>query len=286
MTDLQKSIISYYDNTWFDYRVLWLNKRDRAVHFGYYETFTETHSEALKKLNLILAQKVNIMAADHVLDAGCGQGGSTFWIAENIGARVTGITLVPHQVEIARREAESRALTSLVDFSIQDYTQTIFDDASFDVVWACESLCHAGRKKDFYREAYRLLKPGGRLVIAEYIRRGRNLAVEDEAILQTWCSGWSMPDLDTWDEHWSSMQEAGFTDIDPKDVTAHVSPSLNKLFKMSKSLLGLGKFLHFTKIRNDVMHGNQVASVAQFEALSRNLWYYCIYSATKPTVPL
>ncbi|MBK8278656.1 MAG: hypothetical protein IPK94_00350 [Saprospiraceae bacterium] len=55
---------------------------------------------------------------------------------------------------------------------------------------------------------------------------------------------------------------------------------------MSKSLLGLGKFLHFTKIRNDVMHGNQVASVAQFEALSRNLWYYCIYSATKPTVPL
>lgn len=74
MTDLQKSIISYYDNTWFDYRVLWLNKRDRAVHFGYYETFTETHSQALKKLNLILAQKVNIMAADHVLDAGCGQG--------------------------------------------------------------------------------------------------------------------------------------------------------------------------------------------------------------------
>ncbi len=207
----------------------------------------------------------------------CGQA------VDNDGTRDA---LVPHQVEIARREAESRALTSLVDFSIQDYTQTIFDDASFDVVWACESLCHAGRKKDFYREAYRLLKPGGRLVIAEYIRRGRNLAVEDEAILQTWCSGWSMPDLDTWDEHWSSMQEAGFTDIDPKDVTAHVSPSLNKLFKMSKSLLGLGKFLHFTKIRNDVMHGNQVASVAQFEALSRNLWYYCIYSATKPTVPL
>lgn len=286
MTDLQKSIISYYDNTRFDYRVLWLNKRDRAVHFGYYETFKETHSEALKKLNLILAQKVNISAADRVLDAGCGQGGSSLWIAENIGAQVTGITLVPHQVEIARREAEKRGLTDLVEFALKDYTQTACEDASMDVVWACESLCHAGQKKDFYHEAYRVLKPGGRLVIAEYIRRSRDLALEEEDILQTWCSGWSMPDLDTWEEHWRSMQEVGFTNIAPDDVTSHVSPSLSKLFKMSKSLLGLGKFLHFTKIRNDVMHGNQLASVAQFEALSRNLWYYCIYSATKPTVPV
>ncbi|MBK8278655.1 MAG: class I SAM-dependent methyltransferase [Saprospiraceae bacterium] len=104
------------------------------------------------------------------MDAGVRARGSTFWVAENIGARVTGITLVPHQVEIARREAESRALTSLVDFSIQDYTQTIFDDASFDVVWACESLCHAGRK-GLLQGSISIAKARRRLVIAEYIRR-------------------------------------------------------------------------------------------------------------------
>ena len=124
------------------------------------------------------------------------------------------------------------------------------------------------------------------MVVAEYIRHNRINPLEDEDLLRTWCSGWSMPDLDTWQEHQEHMMQAGFEHLKAEDVTGHVSPSLHKLFRMSKSLLGLGKILHFTKIRNDVMHGNQLASVAQYKALAKNLWYYCIYTACKPIVSL
>jgi tocopherol O-methyltransferase len=285
MTDLQKRIVSYYDNTWLDYRVLWINKKDRALHFGYYDTFKESHSEALEKMNLVMADRVDINSSDFVLDAGCGQGGSALWLAKNIGCHVKGVTLVPHQASVANREAKERQIEDRAEFYVKDYAETGLPDQSFSVIWACESLCHSPSKKTFYDEAFRLLKPGGRLIVAEYIRHRRDYNKEDEAILQDWCSGWSMPDLDTWMEHQGHLKESGFTDIRHDDITEHVAPSLHRLFKMSKTLLRMGKFLNFTKIRNDIKHHNQLASMSQYEALTRNLWYYCIYSAAKPIIP-
>ncbi len=282
MRDLNKSIISYYDNTWLDYRALWINKKDRALHFGYYETNTETHSEALMNLNKAMAQRANIDARDHVLDAGCGQGGSALWLAANIGCTVSGITLVPHQVEIASKEAKHRNLQDKVKFFVADYTQTDFENASYDVVWACESLCHAADKKKFYTEAYRLLKAGGRLIAAEYIRNSRTNKPEDEYYLRHWCDGWSMSDLDTWDEHLKNMTDAGFVNANTEDVTKHTGKSLKKLYQMSKDSLWLGRLLNFFKIRNDIKHANQTASVSQYEALTRKLWYYSFITALKP----
>ena len=282
MTDLQRSIISYYDATRLDYRAFWVSKRDLAFHFGYYDSYKESHRQALENMNLVMAKKAAIEPSDLVLDAGCGQGGSALWLATHIGPTIKGISLVPHQVEIANREAKARHLENKVQFFVQDYAHTGFADESFTVIWACESLCHAPEKKAFYQEAFRLLKPGGRLVVAEYIRQGRNNAVQDENILQNWFSGWSMPDLDTWQEHWDHLKNAGFTQIRHEDITAHVSPSLQRLFRMSKRLLRLGKFLHFIRIRNHIRHRNQLASISQYEALTKNLWNYYIYTASKP----
>ena len=282
MNELQKSIIEYYDNTWLDYRVLWLNKKDRAIHFGYYETFTENHSQALEKLNKVMADSAKIKSSDTILDAGCGQGGSSLWLAKNIGCNTIGVTLVPHQVQTANREAILRGLNHKSKFLQKDYTDTGLTSAGYDVVWACESLCHAQEKIKFYSEAYRLLKPGGRLVVAEYIRMSRNFDSRDEAILNHWCKGWSMPDLDTWEEHEANMKKAGFNQISQNDITANVTPSLSKLFKMSKKLMPIGILLHKLGIRNNVKHGNQTASVSQYKALTKKLWYYCIFTAEKP----
>lgn len=283
MDDQRKSIIQYYDNTWLDYRLLWLNKKDRAIHFGYYETLMENHSEALEKMNKVMADRANIISSDTVLDAGCGQGGSSLWMAKNIGCKTIGITLVPHQVETARKEASLRGLSQKSTFFLRDYTETGFEPSTFDVVWACESLCHAQEKIRFYQEAIRLLKPGGRLVVAEYIRKARNFDPQDEAILNQWCKGWSMPDLDTWDEHETNMKKAGLIHISQSDITKNVIPSLSKLFRMSSKLMPIGIILNKIGIRNRIKHGNQTASVSQYEALTKNLWYYCIFSAKKPT---
>lgn len=277
----QKNIVSYYENTWLDYRVCWMNRKNRAVHFGYFNEDVKDHNNSLENLNQVMANKISLYAGDLVLDAGCGQGGSSFWIAEKIGAKVKGITLVPHQVEIANKDSFERNLTDKVSFSIQDYCNTSFADETFSVIWACESLCHTVEKANFYKEAYRLLKPGGRLIVAEYIRKDRPLSAAYERLLKEWLSGWSIPDIDTWDEHCMNMGMAGFTDIDMQDVTANILPSLRRLYRLSQKLLPLGEFLHLLKVRNDVKHANQVGSIKQYIALKEGIWFYSLFSAYK-----
>ncbi|MGI9531565.1 SAM-dependent methyltransferase [Lutimonas sp.] len=270
----KESIISYYDNTRLDYRILWYRNNHNSVHFGFYDDEVTTHKEALLNLNKVMAKKAGVRDGDVILDAGCGRGGSSIWLAENFNVKVEGITLVPHQVQKAKKLASKKQLQSRVGFSEQDYCNTEFKDESFSLIWACESMCHAQDKKKFYQEAYRLLKPGGRLVCADYIRTDRPLSEDGEALLHSWLGGWSIKDIDTYDEHEQNVQSAGFADFTLEDITKFTEPSLSHLHSMSNKLWGFGTFLRKIGLRNDVNHGNHLASIRQYEALQNKLWYY------------
>src|SRR5262249_2568233 len=129
---LADAIVGYYDETWLDYRVLWLNPDNLAVHFGYTDETTRNHTDALKNMNRVLADRVEIRPGERVLDAGCGVGGSSLWLARERGAEVVGITLAASQVAKARRYAARRKLNSRVHFEVADFTATPYPDASFD----------------------------------------------------------------------------------------------------------------------------------------------------------
>jgi tocopherol O-methyltransferase len=277
---LTEAIVRYYDQTWLDYRMLWLNRDNLAVHFGYTDERTRSHTDALKNMNRVLADRVQIHPGERVLDAGCGVGGSSLWLATERGARVVGITVAPRQVAMARGHAVGRGLSDRVSFEVADFTATSFPDASFDVVWAVESLCHAPRKAAFYQEAARLLRPGGRVVISEYIRAARPLDPTGERLLHEWFDGWPMPDLDTPAEHLAHLAAAGFTDARLDDVTVHTRPSLRRLYRMAYWTYPLAVLGHVTRIRSEIQHGNVIASIRQYQALRHGAWFYGILSAT------
>src|SRR5437588_8503425 len=135
-------IRDYYDQTWLDYRMLWLNPQNRAIHFGYWDEHTHSHAESLLNMNRVLASHLGIRSGQRILDAGCGVGGSAIWLAKTYDVEVVGITPVAGQVARARHYAQEHRVADRVSFEQQDYTHTTFSDASFDVVWAMESLCH------------------------------------------------------------------------------------------------------------------------------------------------
>ncbi len=273
------AIVAYYDETWLDYRFFWLNERTLSVHFGYIDETTCGHANSLLNMNRVLADRAGIRQGERVLDAGCGVGGSSFWLAQQRGAEVVGITPVGSQVAQARRFAARRKLTRQVHFEHADYTKTFFPNASFDVIWSLESLCHAQDKAAFYREAARLLRPGGRLVVAEYMRTARPFDTPGERLLHKWLDGWAIPDLDTPDEHLSSMSACGFADIQIDDVTAHTRPSLHRLYQITLWSYPLAVLGRAAGIRSSVQHGNVLGSLHQYQALERGLWFYGIISA-------
>jgi tocopherol O-methyltransferase len=273
-------ISAYYDQTWLDYRLLWLNRNNLSVHFGYSDSTTCGHAASLLNMNRVLADRAGVQPGQRVLDAGCGVGGSSLWLAEQRGARVVGITPVASQVARARRFASQRQLADRVEFEQADYTGTPFPDSSFDVVWALESLCHASDKAAFYREAARVLRPGGRIVVAEYIRAARPLDRSGERLLHEWLDGWAIPDLDTQAEHTRHARLAGFSRFQLDDLTPNTRPSLRRLYRMTCWSYPIARLGRALGIRSAVQHGNVFGSLRQYQALERGLWFYGMVSAT------
>jgi tocopherol O-methyltransferase len=280
--DQMRSVISYYDSTWFDYRWLWLNNENHAIHFGYQDIYRSSHAESLVNTNRVLAEIAAVQPGDQVLDAGCGVGGSGVWLAEQRGATVVGITPVRTQVERARNIVAKRGLAHAVSVEHGDYIATPFPDSRFDVVWALESVCHTRAKAAFYRESARVLRPGGRLVVAEYMRALRPLPPSDETLLTRWLNGWMIPDLDTVQEHSQHALNSGFSDIEVRDVTSNMRRSLRRLYILSLVGVPTSRVLNKLRLRSAVSHGNVLGSLYQYHALRRASWGYRILSARKP----
>jgi tocopherol O-methyltransferase len=275
-------VVEYYNHTRFDYRFLWHDRNNLAFHFGYYEDGIDNHSRALENGNHVLANIAGIGAGQRVLDAGCGLGGSSLWLAGHRGAHPVGITTVEHQVRMARVIAARRSLSDKVRFVQADYTATPFADGSFDVVWAFESLCHAAEKAAFYREAARVLRPGGRLVVAEYVRASRTCDSAAQLLFGEWLEGWAIPDLYTSDEHLTAASNAGFHDAKLRDYTWSTRRSLRRLYTLACIATPIDWALYLLGLRSARQHGNVVAALRQYQALKCGLWFYGILTASKP----
>jgi len=132
-----------------------------------------------------------------ILDVGCGIGGTTRYLAKELGpdTQVTGITLSPEQARRAASLAAERDVPN-AEFQVMDALNMSFADATFDVVWGCESGEHMPDKKRYVEEMTRVLKPGGKLVIATWCQRDnstRSFTDEEHGALDFLYSEWTHP---------------------------------------------------------------------------------------------
>ena len=276
-----KEIERYYDLTEFHYRLHWNLKQSRSLHYGYWDETTRNFHEALLNINKVLSQKASITNRDHVLDAGCGIGGSSLWLAAHLECRVTGIALNEKQLVTARGLAEEEGLQYLVDFQRADFTQTTFADNTFDVVWAIESVCHAPEKINFLKEAHRLLKPGGCLIMCDYFKKS-GLTTKENNIILKWVNGWAINDIPVIDLFIRDALHAGFASLEIEDASKAIAPSARRMAKAY--YIGMvPSFLYNLFHRNVSSHGknNVRAAYFQYKGLKKQLWKYKIIYAVK-----
>jgi tocopherol O-methyltransferase len=272
---------SYYSSTLPDYKKVWLNGENLAMHFGYQKDCTTSHESSLLKANAVLAQLARIDQDDRVLDAGCGLGGGSLWLAKERRAIVTGIALGLDQIRVARCEAHRRALSDRAQFIVADFTTLPFDDGSFDVVWAHESLCHAHNKSAFFREIARVLVPNGRVVVADFMLRQRPRRHSDDALLEQWFNGWKLADLWTSAQHSYAAKTAKLYDVQIHDFTPYTIVSHQRLYQRARRLLPFEAALQMVGMRAPMLHANFVAALRQYQTLRRFLWFYGVLLARK-----
>ena len=153
------------------------------IHLGYYNE--EEMKAGYKKKDFIQAKydfvdemmkfggiDQDIGKEVKVLDVGCGVGGTSRYLAKNLGpkADVTGITLSPNQVARATELAAEQNIPN-AKFTVMNALEMDFPDNTFDIVWACESGEHMPDKKNYIDEMMRVLKPGGKFVMATWCQR-------------------------------------------------------------------------------------------------------------------
>ena len=278
----KKDISRYYDLSETHYRLFWKLEKSKSLHYGYWDSSTKNFHDALLNINKVLAQRVNVSKEDVVLDAGCGVGGSAIWLAKNIGCKVIGISLNEKQVKQANAFARKEAVEHLVRFQQNDYTNTGFADESFDVVWAIESVCYVPDKSEFIREAFRLLKKGGRLIVADFFKK-EGLQGKDEAKVKLWANGWAIEDYSTKQNFEHQLDEAGFSKINFENATEAIVRSAKKLYKVY--FLGIiPAFIYriFNPRATELAKNNVHTAYLQYKTLKKNLWTYGIVSAKKP----
>jgi hypothetical protein len=149
-------------------------------------------------------------------------------------------------------------------------------------VWAQESFCHAIDKGAWMKEMFRVLRPGGRLVIEDWFRPHRPYHPADEAMFREWLRGWAIEDLATRDEIVADATQAGFVNAKLDDITPHVIRSVRRLYAMTVALFPGAYLGKLVKLRSEVLHGNIVSARLQWRARNRNLWISGIFSAQKP----
>lgn len=251
------------------------------MNYGYWDDSVRSRGQALFRLYQRINEQLKLGADDLLLDAGCGLGEASRWFAENTGSRVVGITVSPSQVRLATGISGKQGLMEKNKFMKMDYTRTNFEDKSFDAVIAIETICHLADKADFYREAFRLLKPGGELVVAEYTLLRPAETAEEKAGFPKFLRGWKIPNLWTRTQHEDSMEKAGFIIKAVEDYSDKTTKTSRYLYWYSVFGIPFYLLCRKTGMIDDIRLENAVSCKYQWTTKRGGLWGHFLYTAVK-----
>ena len=212
----REAVASHYDELDHFYRDVW----GEHVHHGLWLRGDETRVQAVLQLVDLVAEEAGITSGIRVCDIGCGYGATARVLAAR-GAEVTGITISPAQAEFAQKQSTSGNPSVVAG----DWLANDFASESFDAAIAIESSEHMPDKPEFFAQAHRVLRVGGRLVVCAWLAAEQASANAERWLLEPICREGRMPHMGTVSDYEGLARGAGFTVHKVQDVSRAVAPT-------------------------------------------------------------
>ena len=274
-------MIDFYNEATEDYE-FW--SKDFNMHFGYFVPFktnplkrdsmlNEMNYQILKKLKCSKTEKTNLV------DLGCGMGGSMrYMLKKNKLISAFGVTLSEFQVN------KGNALLKGLNGSIlkQNYNHTLFKTETFDAAIAVESFCHSDHSKNAIKEAYRILKPNGILVIVDAFlkRSSKDLCSGGIYAYRKLCSHWSLEKLETIENMVRHLKAEGFDNVKVEDASYRVAPSVLHV-PFAILCFAFKKLLKAKQLKRESLHNLKGSFYALLSGLHMKSFGYYLITCTK-----
>ena len=273
-------MVDFYNEATEDYEY-W--SKDYNMHFGYFIPFKTNpfnRDSMLEEMNYQVVKRLKISKHKSILaDLGCGMGGPMrHALKRHKNLSAIGITLSNFQVYQGNKLLQGLNGTILNE----DYNHTSFRSNSFDAALAIESFCHSGHSSQSIREAYRILKSKGKLVIADaFLKKEESrLSYGSHFAYEKLCNHWSLERLETIDNMRLKLKRQGFNDITVENVSFKVAPSV---LHVPFAIIGfiVKNLLKFKSLKRESLHNLLGSLYALLSGLHMKSFGYYIITATK-----
>ena len=156
----------------------------------------------------------DLQPGEVVVDFGCGAGIDVVLAAHKVGpaGKVVGVDMTPHMIERAKQSVAEAHVAETTEFLLADLEQVELPDGFADVVISNCVINLCPDKEAVYREAFRVLKPGGRLAISDIVYGGEIDPQVRERFQANWagCVGGAIEE----DRYFQILQDVGFGQVE------------------------------------------------------------------------
>lgn len=198
-----------------------------AIHYGIYPDETTPMAQATLLATRELLEFAGHPACVHVLDLGSGRGAAAHELAMKLGCVVTAVdccqALLDENAELARQSG----IGGRIECVCLSYEELPGDwTERYDLVWSQEAICHARDPQAVFDHAWRVLKPGGRMVFSDIFSRET-----EEAAATVFNRVNAVSQLSTVRGTEAMLLRAGFVDIAREDRTHHLRGNFERMLE-------------------------------------------------------